>query len=377
MDALEAAHRRLYNQHLSGAPLADPVAVVGWFGAVQAQEYALAKWSLGQRTSGYDDAAVQRLVDAGAILRTHALRPTWHFVAGADLGWIQSVTAPRVHAMSAYYYRQQGIDDDLAARTATLIAAALRGGNHLTRRELGEMLGAAGIEASGLRLAYIVMRAELDGLIANGVMRGKQHTYALVSERVSAPVTRAPDEALAELTRRYFTAHGPATVKDFSWWSSLTVTQIRRGLELCGSALVREEIDGRAHWMAPSGPPPRDAPSRPPAGGPPHGEPREPAAHVLQAYDEYIVAYTESRPIANIAGLPIQAENDNMLIHAIVVDSQVIGYWRRVVERTRIVAQLSPAISVTARQRAAVAAAFARYAQFTGTPVEVAWPAPP
>ncbi len=358
MDGLEIAHRRLHNQHLSAAPLADPVAVVRHFGAMQAQEYAVAKWSVAQRTSGCDDAAMQRAVDEGAILRTHALRPTWHFIAAVDIAWIQALTGPRVHVFNAYYNRQHGLDDGLAAKATVVITEALRGGNHHTRRELGEELGRAGIEATGNRLAYIIMRAELDGLIANGPMRGKQHTYALISERAPDALTLEPDEALAELTRRYFVSHGPATVKDFSWWSSLTVSQTKRGLDLAGSTLAHEVVDGRTYWFAPADPPKREP---------------SPAVHVLQGYDEYFVAYTESRHVVNVAGLPVGTSNENLLIHPIVLDSQMIGFWRRVVDRGGITAEPTLAIKLTAGQRRAVDAAFARFADFAGVPVTVSW----
>ncbi len=359
MDGLEIAHRRLQGQRLSGAAVAEPEAVVSHLGAIQAQEYAVAKWSVGQRTSGFDDAGVQRAIDEGRILRTHVLRPTWHFVAACDILWIQALTAPRVHAFNASYYRGHGLDDQHAARAAKAFTEVLRGGNHLTRKELSAALAKVGIDATGNRLAYIVMRAELDGLIANGAMRGKQHTYALISERAPDAVTMEPDEALAELTRRYFTSHGPATVKDFSWWSSLTATQIRRGLELVGSALVSEKVDRHTFWYAPSPPPVRDP---------------SPTAHVLQVLDEYFVAYTESRPMANLAGHPVLVPNENALVHPIVLDSQFVGFWRRVVNRTGIVAEMAPAIRLTATARKAVEAAFARYAGFAGMPVVVQWP---
>jgi hypothetical protein len=359
MDGLEIAHRRLHGQHLSSAPLADPAAVVGHMGAVQAQEYAIAKWSVGQRTAGFDDAAVQRAIDEGAILRTHALRPTWHFVAAADIVWLQALTGPRVHAFNAYYNRAHGLDDEHAAMTNKAITGVLRGGNHLARKELAAALAKVGVEASGNRLAYVVMRAELDGLIANGVMRGKQHTYALISERAPDALTLEPDEALAELTRRYFTSHGPATVKDFSWWSSLTATQIKRGLQLCGSALASEKVDGLTFWFAPSPPPQRD---------------RSSAVHVLQGYDEYFVAYTESRRMANLARHPVGVPNENALVHPIVLDSQFVGFWRRVVNRGGIIAEVAPATGLTSTRRRAIEAAFARYAEFAGVPVAVEWP---
>jgi hypothetical protein len=360
MDRLEIARRRLRNQHLSDPTLTDPVAVVTHFGAVQAQEYGISKWSLGQRAVGVDDAAVQRAVDDGTILRTHALRPTWHYVAAADIRWIQAVTGPRVGRFNAYYNRSHGIDEDFGAKTTRVITEALRGGNHLTRKELGEALGRGGLPASGNQLAYVVMWAELRALIANGAMRGKQHTYALVEERAPDAVELDPDDALAELTRRYFTSHGPATVKDFAWWSSLTVATIKRGVALLGDELTSEVVEGRTYWFVP-GP----APEPEPAG----------TVHLLQPYDEFIVAYTESRDVANIAGRVFDIENENTLVQAIVLDSQVVGVWRRLAARSGVVAEVRLAVKVTRAQRAAIEAAFARYSAFSKVPVTIDWAA--
>ncbi|NUU18704.1 winged helix DNA-binding domain-containing protein [Cellulomonas humilata] len=356
MDRLEVAHRRLHNQHLSGPALPDPAAVVRHLGASQAQEYAMAKWSLGQRTTGADDAAVQAALDAGTILRTHALRPTWHFVAPEDLRWIQALTGPRVRRLNAYYERQSGIDDALVDRATAAFVGALEGGKHLTRAQVQAALAQAGIEASGVRLAYLLMAAELASVVVSGVLRGKQRTYALVDERVPPTPVLGPDEALAELTRRYFTGHGPATVKDFSWWSSLTLTEIRRGIVLVGDALTSVQVDDIAYWFAPA-----DAPTRDPS----------PTVHVLQGYDEYAVAYTEGRSVLNIADLVIAPASTNQVIQPLVLDSQVVGWWRRVVERDGIVAEPHLAVALDDAQKRAVRASFDRLAAFVGVPVRV------
>lgn len=356
MDRLEVAHRRLHNHRLSGPALPDPAAVVRHLGASQAQEYAMAKWSLGQRSVGADDAAVQAALDAGSILRTHVLRPTWHFVAPEDIRWMLALTGPRVRQASRYYERQSGIDDDLVDRATTAMGEALRGGNHLTRPQLQEALASAGIEASGIRLAYLVMAAELAGVVVSGVLAGKQRTYALLDERVPPTPTLDADEALAELTRRYFVSHGPATLKDFRWWSSLTLTQIRRGLAIVGEDLTSVEVDGLTYWYAPS-----DAPERDPS----------PTVHVLQGYDEYGVAYTEGRAAANIANLAVAPASTNQVIQPLVLDSQVVGWWRRVVERDEIVAEPHLAVALDAAQRAATRAAFDRLAAFAGTPIRL------
>lgn len=347
---------RLRNQRLVGAGDAEPAAVVAWFGAMQAQEYALARWSVGQRASGLDDATVRRAVDEGRILRTHALRPTWHFIAAADLRWIQELTGPRVHAFNAYYYRTHGIDEATAQRTNAVIVDALRGGNHLTRKELGAVLADHGLPATGNKLAYVVIRAELDGLVANGPMRGKQHTYALVEERAPVQTALHGDAALAELTRRYFTSHGPATVKDFGWWSSLTLTQVRHGIALLGDELASAEVDGRRYWWAASSTMDGDV---------------APAGHVLQAYDEYVIAYTESRDLANRAGLPLGLPNENTTIHLVTLDGQLIAIWRPSASPVAIAAQVRPLRPLSTRERRRLAEAFAQYAAFVGVPVHI------
>ncbi|GIF53633.1 winged helix DNA-binding protein [Asanoa ferruginea] len=360
MEASEIGPRRLHQQHLAGPACADPVAAVRRLGCVQAQEYAVAKWSLGQRCApGVTDADVQRLLDDGTILRTHILRPTWHFVLGEELGWIQAVTAHRVHVFNGHYNRMHGLDAATVAATTKVITDALRGGNHLTRNELSAALADAGFSATGNKLAYVVMFAELDGLIANGVQRGKQHTYALVEERVPAPRRLDPKEGLAELTRRYFTSHGPATIKDFAWWSSLTVAEIKRGIAACGAALTSAEVNGRTLWSAADAPPP----------APP------PPAALLQGYDEYVVAYSDTKFAYNLAGASAKPGQytENMMFHPIAFDGQIGAFWRRKAAPKRIAVEIDLLVDPTTRQREALKAEIDRYEAFAGLPVTVSF----
>ncbi len=360
MDAVEVAHRRLHRQHLSGPPLPDPVAVVRHLGASQAQEVPMSRWSLGMR-SGTDDATVARSLDDGRLLRTHALRATWHYVAAEDLRWVQALTGPRVLRVNGTVERQVGLDDDVMARATPVVTRALRGGEHLTRREVADVLARAGLEAAGLQLAYLLMRLELDAVVTSGVARGAQQTYALVDERVpdDGPDLRG-DDALAELTRRFFTGHGPAAEKDLAWWATLTLAQVRRGLALVADELDQDEVDGVAVWSAPGPSPVRDP---------------SPTAHVLQGYDEYGVAYTASRFAANVAGLPIAPPGTNQVIQPLLLDSQVVGWWRRVAAKDGVVAQPRLARPLTDAERQAVVDAFAAYAAFAGLPVQVDWDA--
>src|SRR5262245_16578124 len=201
--------QRLTQQQLSRQTFQSPVEVVRWLGAVQAQEYLLAKWALGLRMVKANDDRIEQAFADGAILSTHAMRPTWHFVAPEDIRWLLMLTGPRVHGVNGTMYRQLDLDTALLSRCNELIADALRGGRQLTRDELGVMLAEKGIAAEGMHLSYVMMHAELEAVVCSGARRGKQFTYALLDERAPETKSLTHEEALAELVRRYFTSHGP------------------------------------------------------------------------------------------------------------------------------------------------------------------------
>ncbi len=355
MANLDIARRRLHNQRLVGAKLDTPEAIVAWLGAVQSQDYAGAAWGLGQRTTGADAGTVDRAFDAGAILRTHVMRPTWHFVTPADLRWLLALTAPRVHAANASSYRKLELDAAVFTRSHALLAAALQGGRHLTRKELAVVLENGGIPASGQRLAYLMMRAELDALICSGARRGKQFTYALLDERVPPAPPLDRDEALAELTRRYFMSHGPATPHDFAWWSGLTLSDARAGLELVKPHLVQETVDGKVYWLtAPVGPP----------------EVAEPVVHLLPNYDEHVVAYKDHRPSLD-PGAPraLEGWGNALTAHLVVRNGLVVGGWRRSLEKSRVAITTDVLIALDDSERDDLKAAAEGYGRFVGLPV--------
>jgi len=347
------AFQRLSQQRLTRDPLSTPAEVVAWLGAVQAQDYAGAKWSIGQRMPGATDALVEQAFNAGAILRTHVLRPTWHFVAPADIRWMLELTAPRVNGLNAYYYRQNQLDDALFARSNAAIAAALQGGRQLTRAELTAALADAGIQAKGLRLLLIFFRAELDALICSGPRRGKQFTYMLLEERVPPVPSLSHAEALAELTRRYFTGHGPATTRDFAWWSGLTLADVKAGLEMAAAALDHAEVDGQTYWFPAAMPPA-------PADGP--------TAHLLPTYDEFLVGFAAFD--AARKGSRIDAEL-NSYVSTIVVNGQVAGSWRRTLTKKTVSIQLAPFTPLAPADSAALSSAAQRYAQFLGLTLDL------
>jgi winged helix DNA-binding protein len=345
------ALRQLSQQRLTKNPLATPAEVVAWLVAVQAQDYAGAKWALGLRMQNATDDVIERAFADGSILRTHVMRPTWHFVTPGDICWLLDLTAPRVNAVNAYAYRQNELDDALFRRSNAIIADALRGGSHLTRAELGSALTRSGIVATGLRLTLIVMRAELDAVVCSGPRRGKQFTYALLDERAPQARRMPRDEALAELTRRYYTGHGPATIQDFAWWSGLTVADVKAGLNMVGSDLAHEEIEGKTYWF--------------PALIPAAAE-VSPMAFLLPTYDEFLVGYAGFDKARR--GGP-DASQDLTFDSTIVLDGEVVGSWKRTVKGGAVIVELAPFFPLSSAQQEAVTVAALRYGGFAGLPV--------
>lgn len=309
---LKIAWARLQCQRLAAGRLARPEEVVGWLGAVQAQEYPLAKWGLALRMRRATDASLERAFAAGVMLRTHVLRPTWHFVTPADIRWMLALTAPRVRAVLAHYDRVLGINGAVVHRANRAIAAALAGGVQLTRAELKAVLIRARVPVEGTqRLARVVMHAELDGVICSGARRGNKFTYALLDDRAPASRVLPREEALAELARRYFTSHGPAQLKDFAWWSGLTLADARAGVEMAEHHLAGDEIDGKRYWFA-SSMPTLERPAR--------------AAYLLPPYDEYLIAYKDRSAALGPTLWKPGAWLDSPPA-PVVLDGRVVGGW--------------------------------------------------
>jgi hypothetical protein len=355
----ELAGLRLRNQRLTAAPLAAPEDVVRWLVAVQSQEHAAAKWSIGQRAASVTERVVDDALARGAIVRTHVLRPTWHFVLAADVGWLLDLTAPRVRTATAHALRTLGLDAAARARCERVIVGALEGGRHRTREQLAAALGDAGVVLDGRRLAHVLMQAELDQLLCGGAPSGGRHTYALFAERLPDAPRRERDEALGELARRYFASHGPATLLDYRSWASLTAAEARRGIEIAGAELERVEVDATAYWWQPTSVPPAVR--------------RAPVAWLLQGYDEYVIAYRESKRVFDAAGLAgAKAARRSPFTHAVVVDGQVLGHWRRVSRARESLVEVRLGRALRAGEQRALARAVADYGAFTGVPTRLA-----
>ena len=310
---------RLINQQLTGTVFDKPEDVITWFGAMQAQDFNAAKWAIALRCKNATDESIEAAFNKGEILRTHIMRPTWHFVTPRDIRWLQALTAHRVHRFNGYYYRQTGLDKSIFVKSNNVIHKALAGGKHLTRSELQVLLQEAKIPTENLGLSYTIMQAELDAIICSGPKRGKQFTYMLVDERIGQTKKISTEEALYELTKRFFQSHGPAQAKDFSWWSGLTLTDVKKGIELVGDTLFKEDYNDKTYFFMES-----------------KKSSTNESVFLIPGFDEYFIAYTDRSDVLDKKYAKELNQGGGMVNGAIISNGRMIGGWRRTFEKKSV-----------------------------------------
>jgi hypothetical protein len=356
MKLLDIPFIRLHNQRLDVSDFKNTVDVVSWLGAVQAQDYTGAKWAVGLRCNGLKDSDVDAAFRKGEILRTHIMRPTWHFVTPKDIRWLLKLTAPRVQQVCAYYYRKAGISAETLEKSILVISQALKGNVFLTRDELKLILEEENIStkttAVGSRLGFLLMNAELEGVICSGGRKGNHFTYALLEERVPQVKEITEEGALVELIRRYYTSHGPATIKDCVWWSGLTVADVMKGISLVSPSLRSAEVEGVEYWFRETN----------------YLQEKKRSALFLSNYDEYIGGYTNHDVVFNRSYSSLLG---TLYPHAIVVDGQVVGGWKREFKKGKMVITTQYFREVTALEISSIHDASDKFSDFLGIPVEI------
>jgi len=340
---LDIARWRLRSQYLVSPFAVSARAAVGSLLAVQAENFSQAGWAVASRTHSPDQAELAMLLDDGAVVRTHVLRPTWHFVLADDVGWLLELTRPRVQRVTGQQLRSvHGLDGRAVDRAVAAVMQALESRGHLTRAQLADEVG-----ISGQMLMILMAHAELDGLICSGRVVDGEHTYALMSERVPAPRRLGRSEALAELAVRYFTGHGPASERDLAYWATLTLTDVRAGLAQVRDQLDSFEHEGRTFWHGPG---------MVPAG------PQTPAGHLLQILDETYRGYQDSRWVLDAAGdIPRARETAAGMA---LVDAQLLAAMRRTIAADHVRFDLMPYRALTRREIEALDQAATRYGEY-------------
>jgi hypothetical protein len=356
MTPRDIAHHRLDNQQIVLAADRHPGELVARLGSLQAQDYLGALWAIGLRLPVATEADIEKAIADRKIVRTWPMRGTLHFVAAADVRWMLELLTPRIVAGAARRRQQLELDDTVFARCEKLFIKALQGGRPLMRDEMYEVLSRAGIAMNGQRGYHILWRLAQEGLICFGPRAGKQPTFVLLDEWVSVAKNLPRDRALAELARRYFTSHGPATIQDFVWWSGLTAADAKAGLELASPHLAHETIDGKVYWMAKARPASRQA---------------EASVHLLPGFDQYLLGYRDRGAVLDAQhALKIVPGSNGMFMPTIVSEGRVVGIWKRTLKKNRVVITGSPFTKLSKAEALGFATAAERYGRFLGLPVE-------
>ena len=352
----QIARWRLRSQHLVVPHAASAAAVIRSLLAVQAENPSQAAWAVASRTHHRDAAELEDLLDRGVVVRTHVLRPTWHFVAAEDIEWLLELTAPRVRPVIArQLHDAHGLTGAGLQRVTSLVLRALSERHGPDSGQLAASLRNQGVEPHGQMLMLLLALLELDRLICSGRRLEGAHTYAVFADRVPASRKLDRDEALAELVLRYFTGHGPATERDLAYWATLTLGDVRRALAQVGGGLASFDHDGRTFWHAPGDLPPPT--------------PLAPAGHLLQILDEIYRGYQDSRMLLDSEG--IVPSGRESAIGMALVDAQIVARMKRTVG-ARLILEVAPYTrTLQSSHRAAVEQAAARYADFLGLEYEL------
>lgn len=314
----EISHHRLASQKLYKTSQNSPQEIVHHLGAMQAQDYAMAKWAIGSRCDA-TEAAIEEAINSAQIIRTHILRPTWHFVSADDIYWMLDLSAPQVKLFTSSAAKKYSYDGKKLDQVNSHIEKLLAGNNHLTRDEIMQELGIKKTSNDDFLSAAIMMNAELDSLVCNGKMKGKQITYALLEERVSKPKTKlTKEEALAKLALRYFESHGPATLLDFSWWSGFPPTTCKLAINAIELQMSSVEIKDQKYWFKTDFP---------------ESDNFRESVHFLPAFDEILISY-KTREASILLEHQSKAFTNNGIFKPIILEnSKVIGTWKRTIKK--------------------------------------------
>lgn len=322
MNLNDIARIRLIQQQISGSKFKTVANLVDWMCAMQAQDFNMAKWAIGLRLSDATENSVEAAVDAGEIIRTHVLRPTWHLVAASDIYWMLQLTAPRIKAMQKAREKQLELTDTILKKSKRIIEKALRDGKSLKRTELVTHLSKALIVTDNNRLSHILFHAETDALICSGITINKQHTYALLSERVPEKKLLNKEEALFTLAQKYFESHCPATLQDFTWWSGLSVTEAKKAIEMIKPGFISQEVNSQAYWF------PKSLSI---------SQKYKDSACLLPAFDEFIISYKDRTAALVVENHAKVVSNNGIFWPTILINGQVRGTWKRKIKKERII----------------------------------------
>jgi hypothetical protein len=355
MNLHDIANLRLINQQIAGSEFKTAKEIVGWMGAMQAQDFAMSKWAIGARLPGTTEKMIEAAIDNGEIIRTHLLRPTWHLVSADDIYWMLRLTAPHIKASMKSRDKQLELDEKTYSKCNIVLEKALQNSTNLTREALVACLNTAGISTSDNRASHIFMRAELEGIICSGISTGNKQTYALLSLRVADEIRINRDEALAKLANTYFKSHGPATLKDFNWWSGLPAADSRKAIEMVKPGFISETIEGETYWFTESV---ADALTN------------KESVYLLPAFDEFIISYKDRTSTLQLDHHSKAVSSNGIFRPVIVINGKVAGIWKRSLNKNKILLETGFFNSTTDINRKMIDVAVSDFGKFMNRAID-------
>jgi hypothetical protein len=322
MKLTEISNIRLLNQQVTCTKLKSFKEIVNWMGALQAQDFPMSKWAIGIRSDNSTDKAIETEINKGEILRTHLLRPTWHLVSAENIHWMLELTAPGIKAGLKSRLRELELTESLINKCSNIIQDSLKGANHLTREELIVILAKHKVLTDNQRGYHILVRAELDGIICSGIIKGGKQTYALLEERVPKTRDLTKEEALKKIAGIYFLSHGPATLPDFKWWSGLSAADARNALESIKPDLVSDKAGTETYWLFNSLPYPKIDYN---------------IVYLLPAFDEFLISYKDRKASIQLADHKKAVSENGIFRPVIVINGQVRGLWKRTIRKEKVI----------------------------------------
>lgn len=349
----ELFNARLHSQLLcNGSKCTTPQELVNYMGAMQAQDYTMSKWAVGCRLKNSTEHEIDVAFNENKILRTHVLRPTWHFVSPQDIKWMLKLTEPRLKGFAKNEHKKLGIDNAILKKSKNALQKAMAGNQYLIRSEIKALFDAEKIPTSDNRLGLHLFDAEVEGLICSAGRRGKQLQYGLLDEIVPEAKLLDRDEALQELAKRYFISHGPATVYDFSWWSGLTVSEAKKAVDSNASLFEAITIGDFRYWCKKGL---LDAIDH-----------SENVTMLLPAFDELLISYKDRSGMVADAHRKEVYTNNGIFRPIIVLNNQIIGTWKSVKAKGRVTIEKLCFDSVNKDTNPDLKAEMKDYARFIG-----------
>lgn len=318
---------RMLSQQLASPGFEDPKTLVSWMGAIQAQDYSMAKWAVGCRLQSGSLQTVNEALKRGEILRTHVLRPTWHMVAAEDIRWMLKLSAQRIKSAYASYAKvlKSEITEKQYGQFNDLVVSILEGNKSLTKQEIEAEVNQRGLKTEEHLIERLIGNSEVEGVICSGVDKDGKPTYALLDERAPQVVVELhKEEALARLASRYFRSHSPAGIADFAWWSGLSLTEAKQAIGLIKSELITESGDFFIHESFREITPLQSD-----------------VLHLLPSYDEYLISYKDRTAVLDLEYYPKAFNRIGTFYPVVMHNGKVVGNWKKTVKKGRIVVETS------------------------------------